>query len=357
MNNLELSEQEIIRRQSLDELRNMGIEPYPAALYEVNAWSAEIKDAFNDETERRQVSIAGRIMGRRIMGKASFVELMDAQGRIQVYITRDDICTGEDKELYNTVFKRLTDIGDFIGITGYVFRTKTGEISVHAETMTILSKSLKPLPVVKVKDGVTFDKFSDPEMRYRQRYVDLLVNDGVRVFVRLIGRAASQRLGVWRRGGNLLDGGHLTVPEAGDLRGFATRVHVRGGPGCGRGGGRHGRRRGSGRRRRSCGPNRSGRWAGGWGRRRGRCGRSRRDRSGLPPGVVRGGLRFRVTHVAAGVRALGLHGSEVRAPLLRDACLVCQVRVVHLLDEPFVRTKIGSRHRTPFRLSLFPHQH
>ncbi len=180
MNNLELSEQEIIRRQSLDELRNMGIEPYPAALYEVNAWSAEIKDAFNDETERRQVSIAGRIMGRRIMGKASFVELMDAQGRIQVYITRDDICTGEDKELYNTVFKRLTDIGDFIGITGYVFRTKTGEISVHAETMTILSKSLKPLPVVKVKDGVTFDKFSDPEMRYRQRYVDLLVNDGVR---------------------------------------------------------------------------------------------------------------------------------------------------------------------------------
>lgn len=180
MNNLELSEQEIIRRQSLDELRNMGIEPYPAALYEVNAWSAEIKDAFNDETERRQVSIAGRIMGRRIMGKASFVELKDAQGRIQVYITRDDICTGEDKELYNTVFKRLTDIGDFIGITGYVFRTKTGEISVHAETMTILSKSLKPLPVVKVKDGVTFDKFSDPEMRYRQRYVDLLVNDGVR---------------------------------------------------------------------------------------------------------------------------------------------------------------------------------
>jgi lysyl-tRNA synthetase class 2 len=180
MNNLELSEQEIIRRQSLEELRKMGIEPYPAALYEVNAWSTEIKDTFNDEAERRQVSIAGRIMGRRIMGKASFVELMDAQGRIQVYITRDDICTGEDKELYNTVFKRLTDIGDFIGITGYVFRTKTGEISVHAETMTILSKSLKPLPVVKVKDGVTFDKFSDPEMRYRQRYVDLLVNDGVK---------------------------------------------------------------------------------------------------------------------------------------------------------------------------------
>lgn len=180
MNNLELSEQEIIRRQSLDELRTLGIEPYPAARYEVNAWSADIKESFRDDAERRQVSIAGRIMGRRIMGKASFVELMDAQGRIQVYVTRDDICPGEDKERYNTVFKKLTDIGDFIGITGYVFRTRTGEISVHAETMTFLSKSLKPLPVVKVKDGVTYDKFSDPEMRYRQRYVDLLVNDGVR---------------------------------------------------------------------------------------------------------------------------------------------------------------------------------
>ncbi len=180
MNNLDLSEQEIIRRQSLEELRKMGIEPYPAALYEVNAWSADIKESFRDEAERRQVSIAGRIMGRRIMGKASFVELMDAKGRIQVYITRDDICPGEDKELYNTVFKRLTDIGDFIGITGYVFRTKTGEISIHAETLTILSKSLKPLPVVKMKDGVAYDKFSDPALRYRQRYVDPLVNADVK---------------------------------------------------------------------------------------------------------------------------------------------------------------------------------
>lgn len=185
MQNLERSEQEIIRRQSLDELREMGIDPYPAAMYEVNAWSADIKESFRDGAERRQVSIAGRIMGRRIMGKASFVELMDAQGRIQAYITRDDICPGEDKELYNTVFKKLTDIGDFIGITGYVFRTRTGEISVHTETLTILSKSLKPLPVVKVKDGVTYDRFSDPELRYRQRYVDLLVNEEVKdIFVK-----------------------------------------------------------------------------------------------------------------------------------------------------------------------------
>ena len=176
----ELSEQEIIRRQSLDELRKLGIDPYPAALYQVDAYSSEIKESFRDDAERRSVSVAGRIMSRRIMGKASFVELMDSKGRIQIYITRDDICPGEDKELYNTVFKKLTDIGDFIGITGYVFRTQTGEISVRAETLTLLSKSLKPLPVVKMKDGVAYDKFSDPELRYRQRYVDLLVNDGVK---------------------------------------------------------------------------------------------------------------------------------------------------------------------------------
>ncbi len=185
MQNIELSEQEIIRRQSLDELRSLGIEPYPAALYPVDAWSTEIKETFKDDEERRQVCIAGRIMSRRIMGKASFIELMDAQGRIQVYITRDDICPGENKDLYNVVFKKLTDIGDFIGITGFVFRTQTGEISVHAETLTILSKSLRPLPVVKMKDGVAFDKFSDPELRFRQRYVDLLVNDDVRdIFIK-----------------------------------------------------------------------------------------------------------------------------------------------------------------------------
>ncbi len=185
MNNLELSEQEIIRRQSLDELRKMGVEPYPAALYNVNAWSTDIKNEFKDDDERRPVTIAGRIMSRRIMGKASFIELMDSKGRIQVYITRDDICPGENKDLYNTIFKKLTDIGDFVGITGFVFRTQTGEISVHAETLTILSKSLKPLPVVKVKDGVAYDRFTDPELRYRQRYVDLLVNEDVRdIFVK-----------------------------------------------------------------------------------------------------------------------------------------------------------------------------
>lgn len=185
MHNSELSEQEIIRRQSLEELRALGVEPYPAALYNVNAYSTEIKDEFNDDAEQRKVSIAGRIMSRRIMGKASFIELMDSKGRIQVYITRDDICPGEDKEFYNTVFKRLTDIGDFVGVEGFVFRTKTGEISVHAEKLTLLSKSLKPLPVVKMKDGVAYDKFSDPELRYRRRYVDLLVNDGIKdIFVK-----------------------------------------------------------------------------------------------------------------------------------------------------------------------------
>lgn len=182
---LDLSEQEIIRRQSLNELRQFGIEPYPAPLYEVNAYSADIKDQFDDSGEKRQVSIAGRIMSRRIMGKASFIELMDSKGRIQVYITRDDICPGENKDLYNIVFKKLLDIGDFIGITGFVFRTQTGEISVHAQSLTVLSKSLRPLPIVKVKDGVAYDKFNDPELRYRQRYVDLLVNEGVKdIFVK-----------------------------------------------------------------------------------------------------------------------------------------------------------------------------
>jgi len=178
--NLELSEQEIVRRDSLDEMRAMGIEPYPAAMYEVNAYSSDIKQKFEDEGERRCVSIAGRIMSRRIMGKASFMELQDTEGRIQVYISRDDLCPGENKDLYNVVFKKLLDIGDFIGIKGYVFRTQMGEISVHAEELAVLSKSLRPLPVVKVKDGVTYDGFTDPEQRYRQRYVDLVVNDGIK---------------------------------------------------------------------------------------------------------------------------------------------------------------------------------
>ena len=179
MNILELSEQEIGRRQSLQELRNMGIDPYPAAEYPTNAFSTEIKDSFKDGDER-EVVIAGRMMSRRVMGKASFAELQDSKGRIQVYITRDDICPDENKDLYNNVFKRLLDIGDFIGVKGKVFRTQTGEISVHASELKLLSKSLKPLPIVKYKDGVAYDKFDDPELRYRQRYVDLVVNDGVK---------------------------------------------------------------------------------------------------------------------------------------------------------------------------------
>ena len=180
MNLLELSEQEIIRRNSLEQMRQMGIEPYPAAEYVTNAFSAEIKKTFKDDEDPRQVSIAGRVMGRRIMGKASFLELQDAEGRIQVYISRDDICPEDNKDLYNTVFKKLLDIGDFVGITGYIFRTQVGEVSVHAQGLTVLSKALRPLPIVKVKDGVTYDGFTDPELRYRQRYVDLVVNEDVK---------------------------------------------------------------------------------------------------------------------------------------------------------------------------------
>ena len=180
MNILELSEQEIGRRESLQELRNMGIDPYPAAEYPTNAFSTDIRDNFRDEDEPRQVSIAGRMMSRRVMGKASFAEIQDSKGRIQVYITRDDLCPGENKDLYNNVFKRLLDIGDFIGVKGFVFRTQTGEISVHAQELTLLSKALKPLPIVKYKDGVAYDKFDDLELRYRQRYVDLVVNEGVK---------------------------------------------------------------------------------------------------------------------------------------------------------------------------------
>ena len=185
MNILELNEQEIQRRQSLDELRALHIEPYPAAEYPVNAYSDEIKANFSEDAETpREVCIAGRLMGRRIMGKASFAELMDSKGRIQVYVTRDDICPEEDKTLYNSVFKKLLDLGDFIGVKGFVFRTQTGEISVHAREITLLSKSLKPLPVVKEKDGVVYDAFNDPELRYRQRYVDLLVNPEVKEIFR-----------------------------------------------------------------------------------------------------------------------------------------------------------------------------
>ena len=177
---LDLSEQEIVRRNNLEEMRKMGIDPYPAAEYKVTGMSDEIKATFADDAPRREVSIAGRIMSRRIMGKASFVEIQDSKGRIQVYISRDDLCPDENKDLYNIVFKKLLDIGDFVGIEGYVFRTQMGEISVHAAKLTVLSKSLRLLPIVKMKDGVVYDAFSDPELRFRQRYVDLIVNDGVK---------------------------------------------------------------------------------------------------------------------------------------------------------------------------------
>ena len=180
MNVLELSEQEIIRRNSLEQLKAMGINPYPADEYVVNAYSDDIVANFVDDAAPRQVSIAGRMMNRRIMGKASFFELQDSRGRVQVYVSRDDLCPDENKDTYNVVFKKLLDMGDFVGVQGFVFRTQTGEISVHCQSLKLLSKSLKPLPVVKQKDGVTYDAFEDPELRYRQRYVDLIVNNGVK---------------------------------------------------------------------------------------------------------------------------------------------------------------------------------
>ena len=181
----ELNDQELFRRQSLATMREMGIEPYPAAEYVVNAHVEEVKANFNEE-EKREVSMAGRLMSRRIMGKASFAELKDSTGRIQLYISRDEICPGENKDLYNTVFKKLLDIGDFIGVKGYVFRTQTGEISIHVSELTVLSKALRPLPIVKTdKDGNVHDAFEDPELRFRQRYVDLVVNEGVKdIFVK-----------------------------------------------------------------------------------------------------------------------------------------------------------------------------
>lgn len=186
LNILELSDQEIARRNSLTQLKELGINPYPADEYPINAWAKEIIDNFDKEQNPpREVCVAGRIMSRRIMGKASFVELADSTGRIQVYITRDDLCPGEDKDLYAVVFKKCLDIGDFIGIKGFVFETQTGEISIHAQSLTILSKSLRPLPIVKSKEGQVFDGFTDPEQRYRRRYVDLVVNDHVRdIFVK-----------------------------------------------------------------------------------------------------------------------------------------------------------------------------
>jgi len=176
-----LSEQEQIRRDALAEIRKLGIDPYPAAEYKTNVFAAEILEKFDDSKSCYQdVSLAGRIMSRRIMGNASFAELMDSSGRIQIYVRRDEICRGEDKTLYNTVFKHLLDIGDIIGVKGHVFRTQTGEVTVHVNEFTLLCKSVRPLPIVKEKDGVVFDAVTDPEMRYRQRYVDLIVNPHVR---------------------------------------------------------------------------------------------------------------------------------------------------------------------------------
>ncbi len=181
MSNIDLKEQEIVRRNSLEEIKKLGINPYPAEKFDVNITTSEIKDNYKeDDNKYTDITIAGRIMSRRIMGKASFFELQDHKGKIQVYVNRDVICPDEDKTLYNTVFKKLLDIGDIVGIKGGVFTTKMGEISIKAQELTILSKSLRPLPIVKEKDGKTYDAFSDPELRYRQRYVDLIVNPGVK---------------------------------------------------------------------------------------------------------------------------------------------------------------------------------
>lgn len=179
--NMELSEQELQRRNDAEELRRLGINPYPAQMYDVNTNSQDIKEGFDkDNSKFQDIKIAGRIMSRRIMGAASFCEIQDEQGRIQLYLNRDEICPSEDKTMYNTVFKKLLDIGDIIGVQGFVFRTKMGEISVHVKELTVLCKSVRPLPVVKEKDGKVYDAFSDPEQRYRQRYVDLIVNPQIK---------------------------------------------------------------------------------------------------------------------------------------------------------------------------------
>ena len=220
MNVLELSEQEIVRRNSLAELRKMGIEPYPAEEYVVTGHTKEIKENFKDDAEPREVRIAGRIMSRRIMGKASFMELQDSEGRIQVYISRDDLCPGDDKDTYNIFFKKLLDIGDIVGIDGFVFRTQMGEITVHAKNIKMLSKSLRPLPIVKMKDGKAYDAFEDPELRYRQRYVDLIVNDGIKdIFL--------QRATVLRTLRSVLDEAGYTEVETPTLQSIAGGASAR----------------------------------------------------------------------------------------------------------------------------------
>ena len=239
MNILELSEQEIVRRNNLQTLRDMGIEPYPAAEYPVTAWSTDIIASFvdlpvigkddegNDVRETAtpenspMVSVAGRMMSRRIMGKAGFAELQDSKGRIQVYVQRDAICTDENKDLYNVVFKKCLDLGDFIGVKGYVFRTKTGEVSIHCTELTVLSKSLKPLPIVKTDaEGTVYDKFDDPDLRYRQRYVDLVVNDGVK-------ETFMKRATIVRTMRNILDGAGYTEVDTPILQNIAGGASAR----------------------------------------------------------------------------------------------------------------------------------
>lgn len=239
MNILELSEQEIVRRNNLQTLRDMGIEPYPAAEYPVTAWSTEIIASFVDlpvigkddegndvrETATPEnspvVSVAGRMMSRRIMGKAGFAELQDSKGRIQIYVQRDAICPDENKDLYNIVFKKCLDLGDFIGVKGYVFRTKTGEISIHCTELKVLSKSLKPLPIVKTDaDGNVYDRFDDPELRYRQRYVDLVVNDGVK-------ETFMKRATIVRTMRNILDSAGYTEVDTPILQNIAGGASAR----------------------------------------------------------------------------------------------------------------------------------
>ncbi|MDR2042044.1 MAG: lysine--tRNA ligase [Tannerella sp.] len=230
MNILELSEQEIIRRNSVEELRRRGIDPYPAAAYEVDGYAGEIKASFRDGAEPRRVTVAGRMMSRRIMGKASFMELQDATGRIQIYLTREDLCPEDENntEPYHTVFKKLLDIGDIVGVRGFVFRTQTGEISVHARELTLLAKSLRPLPIVKEKDGVVYDGFTDPELRYRQRYVDLVVNSGVKdIFLKRTKIFNSMRTFFNERGYIEADTPVLqTIPGGAAARPFITHHHA-----------------------------------------------------------------------------------------------------------------------------------
>jgi lysyl-tRNA synthetase class 2 len=227
MNTENLSEQQIIRREKLKELTKLGINPFPAELYPVNTTAAYIKNNFKGEENQQEfadVCVAGRILGIRDMGKASFAVLQDGSGKIQLYVRRDDVAKGDDKTLYNVVWKKLLDIGDIIGVKGYVFITKTGEISIHVNEFTILSKSLRPLPVVKEKDGETFDEVTDPEFRYRQRYADLIVNPAVKeIFIKRTKMVNAMRAFLNERGALEVDTPVLqSIPGGAAARPFKT---------------------------------------------------------------------------------------------------------------------------------------